>query len=166
HSRIVRRRRDRRGPLETVTRVLGAVSGVVVRIGADVAYLAGAFLEVGNVTGVFAGIDLSGGCAVENEIAGLAATGIIKIAQVRAGAIAGTQHVGRPAGGAPVLDRAADVIGDPVVDVDVVELRRRQRRRRPGRAAVGADVESAVDRKSTRLNSSHSQISYAVFCLK
>src|SRR5438270_3948967 len=26
--------------------------------------------------------------------------------------------------------------------------------------------ESGVDRKSTRLNSSHSQISYAVFCLK
>src|SRR5688572_31433148 len=26
--------------------------------------------------------------------------------------------------------------------------------------------ESAQDRKSTRLNSSHSQISYAVFCLK
>src|SRR2546430_12423661 len=26
--------------------------------------------------------------------------------------------------------------------------------------------EEAVDRKSTRLNSSHSQISYAVFCLK
>src|SRR2546427_8542258 len=37
----------------------------------------------------------------------------------------------------------------------------------------GADIEVAVDialhdrdRKSTRLNSSHSQISYAVFCLK
>src|SRR5688572_31527951 len=28
------------------------------------------------------------------------------------------------------------------------------------------DVGSAQDRKSTRLNSSHSQISYAVFCLK
>src|SRR2546430_12288080 len=27
-------------------------------------------------------------------------------------------------------------------------------------------VELATDRKSTRLNSSHSQISYAVFCLK
>src|SRR5206468_9157914 len=27
-------------------------------------------------------------------------------------------------------------------------------------------VERAVDRKSTRLNSSHDQISYAVFCLK
>src|SRR2546430_9378955 len=31
-------------------------------------------------------------------------------------------------------------------------------------ALVG--IESAKDRKSTRLNSSHSQISYAVFCLK
>src|SRR2546430_11813375 len=28
------------------------------------------------------------------------------------------------------------------------------------------DPEMAADRKSTRLNSSHSQISYAVFCLK
>src|SRR2546430_14347295 len=27
-------------------------------------------------------------------------------------------------------------------------------------------VDAGVDRKSTRLNSSHSQISYAVFCLK
>src|SRR5688572_32673164 len=27
-------------------------------------------------------------------------------------------------------------------------------------------VQAATDRKSTRLNSSHSQISYAVFCLK
>src|SRR2546430_17440321 len=27
-------------------------------------------------------------------------------------------------------------------------------------------ADDAVDRKSTRLNSSHSQISYAVFCLK
>src|SRR2546427_7503446 len=32
--------------------------------------------------------------------------------------------------------------------------------------AVGKFVESVTDRKSTRLNSSHSQISYAVFCLK
>src|SRR2546430_7120688 len=34
-------------------------------------------------------------------------------------------------------------------------------------ARVGRDVgRRGVDRKSTRLNSSHSQISYAVFCLK
>src|SRR5256886_13258198 len=31
---------------------------------------------------------------------------------------------------------------------------------------VGTVVEAIRDRKSTRLNSSHSQISYAVFCLK
>src|SRR2546430_3683531 len=38
-----------------------------------------------------------------------------------------------------------------------------------GFTAVGKAVETdvlRVDRKSTRLNSSHSQISYAVFCLK
>src|SRR2546430_545448 len=32
--------------------------------------------------------------------------------------------------------------------------------------AHGTDVLLGKDRKSTRLNSSHSQISYAVFCLK
>src|SRR2546430_8171747 len=35
--------------------------------------------------------------------------------------------------------------------------------------ASGADIVAGIgelDRKSTRLNSSHSQISYAVFCLK
>src|SRR5438105_6596242 len=34
-----------------------------------------------------------------------------------------------------------------------------------GVVAVG-DAEAGVDRKSTRLNSSHEWISYAVFCLK
>src|SRR2546427_5958456 len=42
------------------------------------------------------------------------------------------------------------------------------RHRRLGARAAGARPGgvSAADRKSTRLNSSHSQISYAVFCLK
>src|SRR2546427_8721007 len=31
---------------------------------------------------------------------------------------------------------------------------------------AGGPVRAPLDRKSTRLNSSHSQISYAVFCLK
>src|SRR5256886_12992634 len=35
-----------------------------------------------------------------------------------------------------------------------------------GHAVVVLDVGGILDRKSTRLNSSHSQISYAVFCLK
>src|SRR5690242_20868431 len=32
--------------------------------------------------------------------------------------------------------------------------------------AAGLELSSSVDRKSTRLNSSHMSISYAVFCLK
>src|SRR5258708_29429866 len=43
------------------------------------------------------------------------------------------------------------------------------RRRRPTRGSVGGDRLSRArrrDRKSTRLNSSHQIISYAVFCLK
>src|SRR5438552_6210291 len=35
-----------------------------------------------------------------------------------------------------------------------------------GRVLVEADVGAVLDRKSTRLNSSHQIISYAVFCLK
>src|SRR2546430_6540960 len=38
--------------------------------------------------------------------------------------------------------------------------------RSSARSAAKTAPASAVDRKSTRLNSSHSQISYAVFCLK
>src|SRR2546430_13586052 len=45
-----------------------------------------------------------------------------------------------------------------------------QRRLRPGGMSPDflscGSVEGDEDRKSTRLNSSHSQISYAVFCLK
>src|SRR5688572_32166116 len=35
----------------------------------------------------------------------------------------------------------------------------------PNRKIVAVDSDGNLDRKSTRLNSSHSQISYAVFCL-
>src|SRR2546427_2895480 len=38
--------------------------------------------------------------------------------------------------------------------------------RPPPRRDDAPGASGAVDRKSTRLNSSHSQISYAVFCLK
>src|SRR2546430_12754434 len=36
----------------------------------------------------------------------------------------------------------------------------------PARLSRNAGIPTLPDRKSTRLNSSHSQISYAVFCLK
>src|SRR2546421_4355701 len=39
-------------------------------------------------------------------------------------------------------------------------------RSHPAIAAIQAEVRNPGDRKSTRLNSSHDQISYAVFCLK
>src|SRR2546430_6977136 len=45
------------------------------------------------------------------------------------------------------------------------EVRGRGRAHRDGVAGPG-DARRHGDRKSTRLNSSHSQISYAVFCLK
>src|SRR3712207_7094796 len=35
-----------------------------------------------------------------------------------------------------------------------------------GVVGAGEDQEAGADRKSTRLNSSHANISYAVFCLK
>src|SRR2546430_5332075 len=38
--------------------------------------------------------------------------------------------------------------------------------RSPARSRAGARGDAHTDRKSTRLNSSHSQISYAGFCLK
>src|SRR3712207_7034631 len=43
--------------------------------------------------------------------------------------------------------------------------RRRVRRRRARRPGPRTDHAAVADRKSTRLNSSHANISYAVFCL-
>src|SRR5689334_24839644 len=66
---------------------------------------------------------------------------------------------------------AASLRGPAVVQA-VLRLRRRPLARRGPRAAApaagaGPATERALaDRKSTRLNSSHSSISYAVFCLK
>src|SRR2546430_3857530 len=54
------------------------------------------------------------------------------------------------------LQRAGDVFDEIAFE----ELRRRDVDRDTG------PVPTLRDRKSTRLNSSHSQISYAVFCLK
>src|SRR2546422_5217447 len=53
----------------------------------------------------------------------------------------------------------------------LAENRGRERARRPARPAEGAAARRRErrlhrDRKSTRLNSSHGYISYAVFCLK
>src|SRR3712207_8700914 len=47
-----------------------------------------------------------------------------------------------------------------------LELPQRVEGERPLAQLVGADHVQPEDRKSTRLNSSHANISYAVFCLK
>src|SRR5207244_12790285 len=60
----------------------------------------------------------------------------------------------RPAGGDRRAERAA------------AELRARQVVRLRGRLGRVVHVQGVGDRKSTRLNSSHQIISYAVFCLK
>src|SRR3990167_10634298 len=82
-------------------------------------------------------------------------------AQAATGRARITRSLSAPEGATAVLSRGA-----------------RDRQRRGGKAherneararslaAVGAAAQAHIDRKSTRLNSSHSQISYAVFCLK
>src|SRR3712207_7810210 len=65
-----------------------------------------------------------------------------------------------------------DLDVDPVID-DGVNPDAGEARMAPRLAVEGRDAHEAVharfgleDRKSTRLNSSHANISYAVFCLK
>src|SRR5258708_24764643 len=62
-----------------------------------------------------------------------------------------------------------DGAGVEVGDAQVAEIARDGRRRVEGEAGVELHAvggERQADRKSTRLNSSHQIISYAVFCLK
>src|SRR2546430_12579630 len=51
-------------------------------------------------------------------------------------------------------------------DIDIAVVDRVEDGSRAGRPRCHRVGEDRGDRKSTRLNSSHSQISYAVFCLK
>src|SRR5699024_12661986 len=87
---------------------------------------------------------------------------LFRSARARRAAVAGPAHLGGGAGLAGAQRRAGLPGGAPAADAD-------------GRGAVagpahlggGAGLAGAQrDRKSTRLNSSHVSISYAVFCLK
>src|SRR3989475_13006898 len=61
----------------------------------------------------------------------------------------------------------ADAVGeDHLVDAVEIPLVVRRHLVHPLRLAGIDGINEMIDRKSTRLNSSHSQISYAVFCLK
>src|SRR3712207_8956858 len=57
----------------------------------------------------------------------------------------------------------------PAVDLELINFERRTplfKLCNSGAAKGGAKADLTQDRKSTRLNSSHANISYAVFCLK
>src|SRR2546427_2552760 len=82
-----------------------------------------------------------------------------------------------PAGGEATLLIRADVSGTSVatvvVDISAPDLPTTVVFNVPvaagvasGTLTIPAGSDRTIDRKSTRLNSSHSQISYAVFCLK
>src|SRR2546430_9994039 len=62
--------------------------------------------------------------------------------------------------------RAARFAADSLRDAAARHAAARERPRQEVRSERGPAGPHSVDRKSTRLNSSHSQISYAVFCLK
>src|SRR2546430_7982941 len=57
--------------------------------------------------------------------------------------------------------RVVEVAGEPVLEGGEEGDDRQE-----GHDGGAPSTHAALDRKSTRLNSSHSQISYAVFCLK
>src|SRR2546429_6861367 len=57
--------------------------------------------------------------------------------------------------------------GEVLVEIDPVPDQLQLRQQQAAAGGLGAEVERLqLDRKSTRLNSSHGYISYAVFCLK
>src|SRR3712207_7240986 len=67
-----------------------------------------------------------------------------------------------PKGRNVVLDKK---FGSPLITNDGVTIAREIELEDPYEN-MGAQLVKEVDRKSTRLNSSHANISYAVFCLK
>src|SRR3712207_8361266 len=70
---------------------------------------------------------------------------------------------------AEVAGLGVEDLGLPALPLGVAQVHPQQvagEQRRLLAALAGLDLEDDVDRKSTRLNSSHADISYAVFCLK
>src|SRR5690625_941699 len=78
----------------------------------------------------------------------------------------GTSEIGIISFGGVVSSRAVRIGGDNI-DHDITQYVRKQYNILIGeRTAENIKIEIGLDRKSTRLNSSHVAISYAVFCLK
>src|SRR5690242_21050599 len=67
---------------------------------------------------------------------------------------------------APVHDHGAELVGVARGERGDEAAHERLARRTSSTEDEGAVAAECLDRKSTRLNSSHMSISYAVFCLK
>src|SRR5260221_5165733 len=66
-----------------------------------------------------------------------------------------------------VADGSVESVGDDErADAQLLQIRLIAAEVVVNRATMGESIEDGEDRKSTRLNSSHTVISYAVFCLK
>src|SRR2546430_12978582 len=64
-----------------------------------------------------------------------------------------------------ISSRSSSTTGSATL-IFAIDIRPRMRPREEFRPCLLKPAKIRADRKSTRLNSSHSQISYAVFCLK
>src|SRR2546430_10499539 len=63
--------------------------------------------------------------------------------------------------------RSSDLPADLKDYIEILERPERDKEQKPDEVIKALNLDQYMtDRKSTRLNSSHSQISYAVFCLK
>src|SRR2546430_14825413 len=93
---------------------------------------------------------------VPGGVAALTARGHTVLMEKGAGVGSGIRDDDYEAAGAKIVDKASEVWARAEMIVKVKEPV----------ASEYALMKEGQDRKSTRLNSSHSQISYAVFCLK
>src|SRR5690554_7208721 len=68
----------------------------------------------------------------------------------------------------PISGRVLDADGNPIVGATITNLRNQKLTQTDadGNFSIDGVIGDQLDRKSTRLNSSHVRISYAVFCLK
>src|SRR2546428_4091827 len=121
----------------------------------------GAFKARGATNAVFALDDRTARRGVATHSSGNHGAALARAAKLR-GVPA---HIVMPSNSAKVKVRAVETYGAHIVFCEPTEAARESACANVI-AKTGATLIHSLDRKSTRLNSSHDQISYAVFCLK
>src|SRR5262249_27260596 len=111
HLWIVRRRGDRRGPLEAVLHVLGAVPGRIVRPRGHVARVPVAIVVARDDAEILAGIDDVGIVGLRDDPAGFAAADVVPVAERDVA----RERIARALRGPEILHRTRDPVGSPRV---------------------------------------------------